>query len=93
MNTHKNARLMPYSREELVRCVLQEGTTVKDAAAVFGISKTTAHKWIARFRAKGADGFENRSFRPHRLHSSIPEHILDRIVALRLQRWTGALLQ
>ena len=86
MNTHKNARLTPYSREELVRCVLPEGTTVKDAAAAFGISKATAHKWIARFRAEGADGFENRSSRPHRRHSSIPEHILDRIAALRLQR-------
>ena len=33
MNTHKNARLTPYSREELVRRVLREGTTVRDAAA------------------------------------------------------------
>ena len=45
MSTDKNARLTPYSREELVRCVLQEGTTVKDAAAAFGVSKTTAHGW------------------------------------------------
>ena len=89
MNTHKNARLTPYSREELVRCVLQEGTTVRDAAAAFGVFKTTARKWITRFRAEGADGLENRSSRPHRLHSSIPEHILCRIAALRLQRWTG----
>ena len=72
MNTHKNARLTPYSREELVRRVLQEETTVRDAAAAFGVSKTTAHKWIARFRAEGADSFENRSSRPHRLHNSIP---------------------
>ena len=89
MGTHKNARLMPYSRKELVRRVLQEGTTVKDATAAFGVSKTIAHKWIARFRAEGTDGFENRSSRPHRLHNSIPEHILDRTAALRLQRWTG----
>ena len=89
MNTHKNARLTPYSREELVRRVLQEGTTVRDVAAAFGVSKTTAHKWITRFRAEGADGLENRSSRPHRLHSSIPEHIFGRITALRPQRWTG----
>ncbi len=42
MNTHKNARLMPYSREKLVRRVLQEGTTVKDATAAFGVSRATA---------------------------------------------------
>ena len=90
MNTHKNARLTPYSREELVRRVLQEGTTVKDAAAAFGVSKTTAHKWIARFRAeRGLMALRTDPPEPHRLHSSIPEHILDRIVALRLQRWTG----
>ena len=61
MSTHKNARLTPYSREELVRRVLQEGTTVKDVAVAFGVSKTIAHKWIAHFRAEGADGLENRS--------------------------------
>ena len=80
---------MPYSREELVRRVLQEGTTVKDTAAAFGVSKTTAHKWTARFRAERADGLENRSSRPHKLPSRIPEHILGRFAALRLQRWTG----
>ena len=89
MSTHKNARLTPYSREELARRVLQEGTTVRDATAAFGVSRTTVRKWITRFRAEGADGLENRSSRPHRLHSSIPEHILGRIAALRLQRWTG----
>ena len=41
--------------------MLQGGATVKDAAAAFGISKTTAHKWVARFRAEEADGLENRS--------------------------------
>ena len=72
-----------------MRRVLQEGTTVRDAAAAFGVSKMTAHKWITRFRAEGVDGLENRSSRLHRLHSSIPEHLLGQIAALRLQRWTG----
>ena len=89
MNTHKNARLTPYSREELVRRALREGMTVKDPADAFGVSRTTVRKWITRFRAEGADGFENRYSRPHRLYSSISERILGRIVALRFQRWTG----
>ncbi len=58
MSTNKNARLTPYSREERVRRMLQEGTTVKDASVAFGVSKTTAHKWIVRFRAEGADDLD-----------------------------------
>ena len=89
MNTHKNAKLTPYSREERVCRVLQVRTTVKDAAAAFGVSKTATHKWIAHFLAERTDGIESQSSRLHKLHSSIPEHILGRIVALRLQWWTG----
>ena len=57
---------------------------MKDATATFGGSKTTARKSIARFQAEGADGLENRSSRPHRLHRSIPECIFDWIAALQL---------
>ena len=35
MNAHKNARLTPHSRAVLVRRVVEDGQTLKTAAAVF----------------------------------------------------------
>ena len=67
MNTHKNARLMPYSREELVRRVVEDGQTPKAAAAAFGVCPKTAAKWVARFRTESIAGLRDRFSRPHKL--------------------------
>ncbi len=53
---HKHARLTVYSRERLVRQVLQEGLTLKLAAASFNVSRQTAAKWVQRYREHGAGG-------------------------------------
>ena len=37
MNIHKNARLTPHSRAEMVRRVLVEGRTPKAVATAFGV--------------------------------------------------------
>ncbi len=44
--------------------VLQEGQTLKAAAAAFSVCPKTVRKWVARFRAEGAVGLQNRSSRP-----------------------------
>jgi hypothetical protein len=38
MDIHKNARLTLYSREQLAQKVLQQGSTLKAAAAAFNVS-------------------------------------------------------
>jgi transposase InsO family protein len=89
MNVHKNARLTPHSRAELVRRVLVGGQAAMAVATAMGVSAKTVRKWVERFAAEGTDGLADRSSRPHRLHRPTPEPIADRIAELRRQRWTG----
>lgn len=63
-NPHKNARTTPLGRAEMVRRILEDGMLVADVAAGFAVSERTARKWLARFKADGAAGLENRSSRP-----------------------------
>jgi transposase InsO family protein len=89
MNIHKNARLTPHSRAELVRRVLVEGQAPMAVATAMGVTLKTVHKWVARFTDGGADGLIDRSSRPHRLHRPTADATALRIEELRRQRWTG----
>ena len=89
MNVHKNARLTPHSRAELVRRVLVEGRAPKAVATAMGVSAKTVRKWVERFAAAGAAGLADRSSRPHRLYRPTPTPTAERIEVLRRQRWTG----
>lgn len=89
MDMHKNARLTPHSRAELVRRIASEGRPPTAVAAAFGVCVRTARKWVARFHAEGPGGLSDRSSRPRRLHRPTPAAAVERIEALRRQRWTG----
>jgi len=71
MNIHKNARTTPQSRAMLVHRVLKEHWPVSAVAEAFGISVRTVYKWLARFKAHGTAGLEDRRSiaqrRPHAL--------------------------
>ena len=53
MNIHENARTTPASRALLVRRILREGWSPRQAAMAAGISRRTAYKWLRRFRDEG----------------------------------------
>ena len=89
MDIHKNARLTPHSRAELVRRVLDERQTPSAVATAFGVCVKTVRKWVERFQAAGPAGLADRSSRPHRLRAPTPDAVLQRIEDLRRQRWTG----
>jgi transposase InsO family protein len=89
MNVHKNARLTPHSRAELVRRVLGLGQTYQTVAEAFGVSEKTVRKWVGRFRGEGAAGLADRPSRPRRLRKPTPDHIAKHIEVLRRQRFTG----
>ena len=89
MNVHKNARLTPHSRAELVRRVLQENQPTAAVAAAFGVSQKTARKWVRRHQMEGAAGLLDRSSRPHRLYKPTPPRVAEQIEILRRQRFTG----
>jgi transposase InsO family protein len=89
MNVHKNARLTPHSRAELVRRVLVAGQTPMIVAAAMGVTRKTVSKWVERFVAEGSAGLVDRSSRPHRLYRSTAAATARQIEVLRRQRWTG----
>ncbi len=71
MNIHKNARTTPQSRAMLVHRVLREHWPVSAVADAFGISLRTVYKWLARYKAEGPAGLQDRRSvarrRPHAL--------------------------
>jgi transposase-like protein len=60
-NPHQNARTTRLGRAEMIRRILEDGQPVREVAAGFGISERTARKWLARLRAEGLSGLDNRS--------------------------------
>ena len=88
MNIHKNARLTPHGRERIVSQVAS-GQTPKAVSEAVGVCPRTVRKWVARHRAEGGSGLKDRSSRPHRLYRPTPQAVVERIEALRRQRWTG----
>jgi transposase InsO family protein len=61
MNIHKNARTTPHSRAMLIHRVLVEKWPVAEVAMSLGVSKRTVYKWLARYRAEGVAGLQDRS--------------------------------
>lgn len=90
MNIHKNARLTPVRREEMALSVIEGGLSKAQAARAFGVSAKIVARWVERYKTEGQAGMVDRSSRPHRLRSPIPEETADRIIALRRRRWTGS---
>jgi len=88
MKLHANAVLDPRGRGEMVRRVL-EGQAASEVAEAFRVSERTVRKWLARYRAEGTHGLQDRPSRPHHMPSATPEGIRMRIEELRRQRWTG----
>jgi transposase InsO family protein len=89
MDYHQNARLTVHSREQLARRVLEEGCTLKLAAASFSVSAKTAGKWVRRYRELGSAGLRDRSSRPQRLRRPTSQELISRVETLRRERWTG----
>jgi len=91
MNAHKNARTTPYSRATMVRRILEEGWTAKAAAAAFAVSERTIYKWLARYRAEGTAGLENRSSRAKLVANRLAEPWIAMVERIRREyRLTAA---
>ncbi|HEY1244642.1 MAG TPA: IS481 family transposase [Hyphomicrobiaceae bacterium] len=93
MNVHKNARLTPYRRAQLV-AQLAQGTPLNVVARAFSVSRQTAAKWRERYRATGlpddAAWMQDRSSRPHHSPRQIEPPVQLGARVLRQQRWTCA---
>jgi len=89
MDYHQNARLTAYSREQLAKRVLEQGLTLKLAAASFNVSQKTAAKWVRRYREHGAAGLGDRSSRPLRSPRLTASSLSEQVLALRRLRYNG----
>ena len=72
MQTHPRATLGPAGRQALAAAI-EDGMTLKAAAAAFNVAPATAHRWWHRSRtdalsskATGSPWWSDRSSRPHR---------------------------
>jgi len=88
VNPHRNARTTPFARKLLVDRIAC-GETVRAAAEAVGVSRSTAYKWLRRWREEGEDGLQNRSSAPHSIPRRTPPRLVQRIEELRRKRWTG----
>lgn len=86
MNSHKHARLTPAGRALLVNRVLEQGWTMVAAAEAVGVSCRTGYKWLARFKAEGTPGLQERSSRPHRSPKACPPEQIRQFEQRRRER-------
>ncbi len=89
MKLHANAALSFRQRERMVRRVVDQGWSVREAALVAEVSARTAGKWVARYRAEGAAGLLDRSSAPLFVANRCCESTIEAIAALRRLRFTG----
>jgi transposase InsO family protein len=89
MRLHANAALSLNQRRRLVKRVIEDAWSVKQAAAAGEVSERTAIKWIARYRAEGELGLLDRSSAPRQVANRTPDDRVTAIAALRRLRFSG----
>src|SRR6476659_9118139 len=90
MDLHGNAALSWSGRRELAHRVLEQGWTLRAAAAAAGVSVRCARKWVGRYRLEGECGLVDRSSAPRRVANRTSAERVAVIVGLRRLRMTGA---
>lgn len=86
--SHPHVRLTVHGRRLLVDRV-QAGRPVAHVADEMGISRTTAHKWVRRWRAESDAGLYDRPSTPHTTPHRTPADVEARICDLRRERKLG----
>ena len=94
MSFHRNAKLGLAGRHALV-CAVEEGMTLKAAAAAFSVSTATAHRWWHRWTEAGEEAQRtlsclfDRSSRPHRSPRQLAPELEEAICNCRLKTGWG----
>lgn len=87
--THARAALNPAGRLKIAQFAVNDGWAQARVAERFQISRGTVSKWVARYRAEGKAGLEDRSSRPRHSPNQTARRTERRIVALRVTRRWG----
>jgi transposase InsO family protein len=86
---HANARLTQFGRLLLVQRITELGWPPAQAAEALGVSRATAYKWLARYRAHGPAGLADHSSRPHRCPHALSAAQVRRVLAARRRHRQG----
>jgi len=89
MDLQQKTRGWPASRELLVKRVLEQASTVREAAQALGVSERSAYRWLARSREGGAGGLEDRSSCPLSIPHRTPKKVVEELILLREAGLTG----
>ncbi|QCP08045.1 IS481 family transposase [Micrococcus luteus] len=88
--THANAPLTPTGRLRMVQRHLHEGIPQAHVAAEFRVSRPTVATWVARYRAEGEVGLQDRSCRPRRSPAQLDPALVTQILTLRREcKWSA----
>lgn len=87
--THARAALTVEGRIKIARLVIEEGWTQARVAERFQVARSTVSKWVARYRAGGRAGMQDRSSRPVTSPTRTPQRTERRIIGLRVTRRWG----
>ena len=71
-------------RVQFIADYLDGSYTKKDLCMLYGISRPTGDKWIARYHSHGPQGLHDRSRRPHRHPYTTAPEVAERIVETKL---------
>ena len=89
MRLHANAALSLTQRRRMVLRVVEQGWSIKAAAAAAETSSRTCGKWVSRYRAAREFGLLDRSSAPRLVANRTCERRIEAIAALRRLRFTG----
>jgi len=89
MRLHANAALSLTQRRRMVLRVIEQGWSVKAAAAACETSSRTCGKWVSRYRQLGEIGLLDHCSAPHLVANRTDERRVEAIAALRRLRFTG----
>ena len=78
-------------RRELVEAVIADAGRVGQVSQRAGVSRQTAYKWLARYKAEGDAGLQDRSRRPKVSPRRTPGEMEERVCELRRRHpaWGG----
>jgi transposase InsO family protein/transposase len=89
MRLHANAALSLTQRRRMVLRVVEQGWSIKAAAAACETSSRTCGKWVSRYRAGRESALLDRSSAPEVVANRTSEERIEAIAALRRLRFTG----
>lgn len=89
MNIHKNARLTPAMRAEVVAAARTANANLSALARSYRVSRQTITKWVRRAATDVAAGLRDRSSRPHRSPRRLPRVRRRQVERRRRRRWSS----